>query len=79
MGHDLKQILKELNVGAKFTLPQSLILTTINRRGNQEPRNGDISILHQAWRYGGACHNPTDNICEAQLESILDWIQGELK
>jgi len=78
-GHNLRQVLKELKVGAEFSLPENLQLKSVTRNGAQEPRNGDISILHQAWRYGGTCTAPTDRDCEQQLEQILKWIQGELK
>lgn len=80
-GHNLRQILKELRVGTTLSLPENLQLATVtsNENGPQLPRNGDISILHQAWRYGGECITPTDNDCESQLEQVLRWIQGELK
>jgi hypothetical protein len=78
-GHNLRQVLKELKVGAELSLPENLQLSPVTRNGAQEPRNGDISILHQAWRYGGSCTAPTDNDCERQLEQVLKWIQGELK
>ena len=78
-GHNLRQVLKELKVGAEFSLPENLQLKPVTRNGAQESRNGDISILHQAWRYGGSCTAPTDSDCEKQLEQILKWIQGELK
>lgn len=78
-GHNLRQVLKELKVGAELSLPDNLQLAPVTRNGTQEPRNGDISILHQAWRYGGNCTAPTDNVCEQQLEQVLKWIQGELK
>jgi hypothetical protein len=78
-GHNLRQVLKELNVGAELLLPDNLQLMPVTRNGSQEPRNGNISILHQAWRYGGICTTPTDNDCEHQLEQVLKWIQGELK
>lgn len=78
-GHNLRQVLKELKVGAELSLPENLQLKPVTRNGAQEPRNGDISILHQAWRYGGNCTTPTDSDCEQRLEKILKWIQGELK
>ncbi|QDQ28586.1 hypothetical protein FNU76_20760 [Chitinimonas arctica] len=78
-GHNLRQVLKELKVGTNLSLPENLQLSPITRNGAQEPRNGDVSILHQAWRYGGSCITPTDNECETQLEQVLKWIQGELK
>ncbi|MFM9486681.1 hypothetical protein [Pseudomonas monachiensis] len=78
-GHDLRQVLKELKVGSQFSLPENLQLSSVTRGQNQVPRNGDISILHQAWRYGGVCSAPTDQDCEVQLQKVLDWIQGELK
>lgn len=78
-GHNLRQVLKELNVGNQLSLPEQLQLSPIFRDQNQVPRNGDISILHQAWRYGGECTSPTDQDCEVQLQKVLDWIQGELK
>lgn len=78
-GHDLRRVLKDLNIGDLHSLPGDLRLTPIAVRGTPTPRNGDISILHQAWRYGGNCTEPTDADCEARLEKILNWIQGELK
>ncbi len=77
--HNLRQVLKELKVGAELSLPENLQLQPVMQNGAQQPRNGDISILHQAWRYGGQCTAPTDNDCEHQLEQVLNWIQGELK
>ncbi len=78
-GHDLRQLLKELKVGNELSLPQSLQLDPILQNGQQVPRTGDISILHQAWRYGGHCKNPDDNSCEMQLTNVLNWIKGELR
>lgn len=78
-GHDLRQVLKELRVGSALSLPGNLQLAPLSVGGNETPRNGDISILHQAWRYGGECVGPTDHDCEAQLQNVLNWIQGELK
>lgn len=77
--HNLRQMLKDLKVGAELSLPENLQLQPVMQGGVQQPRNGDISILHQAWRYGGKCAAPTDNYCEHQLEQVLNWIQGELK
>lgn len=78
-GHDLRQILKELNVGSQLSLPGLLQLPTVTRGQSQVRRTGDISILHQAWRYGGQCTSPTDQDCAVQLQKVLEWIQGELK
>lgn len=78
-GHNLRKMLKELNVGKQLSLPGQLQLSPITRDQNPVPRNGDISILHQAWRYGGECTSPTDQDCEIQLQKVLDWIKGELK
>lgn len=78
-GHDLRYILKELKVGARLTLSQNLQLQPMTQNGVNRPRNGSISMLHQAWRYGGKCVVPDDNDCEIQLEQIMTWIQGELK
>jgi hypothetical protein len=78
-GHDLRQVLKDLKVGAGLSLPENLKLQPVNQNGVEQPRNGDISILHQAWRYGGECKVPTDQDCEQQLQQVLNWIQGELK
>lgn len=76
-GHNLRLVLKELNVGAVLSLPENLELGPVNK--GKELRKGDISILHQAWRYGGKCVAPTDDQCEHQLRQVLNWIQGELK
>jgi hypothetical protein len=78
-GHDLRQVLKELNVGTDLQLPENLQLMSITQNDKPVPRNGDISILHQAWRYGGECSSPNDHECEIQLQKVLDWIHGELK
>lgn len=79
-GHDLRQVLKELKVGAELTLPQFLQLEPVTTKGGtRQDRSGTITILHQAWRYGGKCFQPDDNSCEGQLEQILSWINEELK
>ncbi|VVE79097.1 hypothetical protein [Pandoraea sputorum] len=78
-GHNLRWVLKELKVGSELSLPENLNLTPVTRNGAEEPRKGDASILHQAWRYGGNFTAPTDSDCERQLELVLKWIQGELK
>lgn len=78
-GHNLRQVLKELKVGRQLSLPENLQLQAVTQNQAQIPRNGDISILHQAWRYGGECTAPTDQDCEHQLQQVLNWIQGELK
>lgn len=78
-GHNLRQMLKELRVGGQLSLPENLQLSAIARNQIQVPRHGDISILHQAWRYGGECAAPTDEQCENLLQQVLNWIQGELK
>ncbi|WP_242201743.1 MULTISPECIES: hypothetical protein [unclassified Pseudomonas] len=78
-GHNLRQMLKDLKVGAELSLPENLQLVPVSQNGVPQPRNGDISILHQAWRYGAECRVPQDDDCEHQLEHVLSWIQGELK
>ena len=78
-GHDLRQLLKELKVGSQLLLPENLQLQPVTQNQAQIPRNGDIGILHQAWRYGGECTVPNDQVCESQLQQVLNWIQGELK
>lgn len=78
-GHNLRQVLKELKVGSQLSLPEHLQLSAVTRDQVQISRNGDIGILHQAWRYGGECVGPTDMQCEHQLQQVLNWIQGELK
>lgn len=78
-GHDLRLVLKELKVGSHLSLPANLQLSPVTRDQNPVARGGDVSILHQAWRYGGECTSPTDHDCEVQLQKVLDWIQGELK
>ena len=78
-GHNLRQVLKELKVGAGLSVPENLQLEPITQSQVKVPRNGDIRILHQAWRYGGKCTAPTDQDCEHQLQQVLTWIQGELK
>ncbi|QGX41031.1 hypothetical protein E2H98_15710 [Permianibacter aggregans] len=78
-GHDLRKLLKALNVGSNLALPHNLQLRPITIQNLSHPRNGDVRILHQAWRYGGYCITPTDQDCEVQLQQILDWLKGELK
>lgn len=79
-GHDLRQILKDLNVGDKFLLPETFRLSTVIHGKDQFLRSGKkFGDVHQAWRYGGKCESPTDQECEQQLQKVLTWIQGELK
>jgi len=78
-GHNLRQVLKDLNVGAGLSLPETFRLPTATQGQAQFPRNGKFGDLHQAWRYGGKCEAPTDHDCELQLQRVLNWIQGELK
>lgn len=78
-GHDLRKILKELCIGQQFTLPENIQLEPIASKSGNVSRNGNISILHQAWRYGGKCDVPSDKSCEEQLINVLEWIKGELK
>ncbi|TCT21573.1 hypothetical protein [Thiobaca trueperi] len=79
IGHNLRQLLKELKIGANLALPENLQLKPVTQKSGSQARNGGISILHQAWRYGGECTSPTDQDCEDQLQQVLNWIQGELK
>jgi hypothetical protein len=78
-GHNLRQVLKELNIGAVLSLPKNFRLPTATHGKAQLHRTGTFGDLHQAWRYGGKCETPTDHECEQQLQRVLDWIQGELK
>lgn len=78
-GHDLRQILKDLNVGSGLSLPDNFRLAAASRGQATIPRNGKFGDLHQVWRYGGKCETPTDHDCEQQLQKVLNWIQGELK
>ncbi len=75
-GHDLRKTLRDLRPGKTLELPKDVQLQPLS---NGSERKGDISILHQAWRYGGVCKTPSDAELEAQLEKVLDWIRGELK
>lgn len=79
MGHNLQQVLKDLNVGSALSLPESFQLPATGLGKNSVPRNGKFGDVHQAWRYGGRCQTPTDQICEQQLLKVLNWIRGELK
>ena len=82
IGHDLRCLSKKLCLGAKLSLPKNIQLEPVKpiTKGLPEiPRNGSITLLHQAWRYGGQCQNPSDEECEQQLQNILIWIEGELK
>ena len=79
-GHDIGKIFKCLHTGDEYSLPENLQLSPVITQDKQKiPRNGDISLLHQAWRYGGQCQQPSDQACEAQLEKILKWIKKELE
>ncbi|AGX88225.1 hypothetical protein Cenrod_2156 [Candidatus Symbiobacter mobilis CR] len=78
-GHDLRQLLKALQAGSGFSLPAHLELRPVTHNQARLSRHGDISILHQVWRYGGECIVPTDAQCEHQLRQVLRWIQGELR
>jgi hypothetical protein len=78
-GHDLRQILKDLNVGSGLSFPANFQLPAVAHGKKQLPRSGKFGDLHQAWRYGGECEAPTDHAFEQQLQKVLDWIQGELK
>lgn len=78
-GHDLRKVLKDLNVGSELSLPESFRLPTTAHGQHQRPRTGRFGDVHQAWRYGAKCEAPTDHDCERQLQKVLNWIQGELK
>ncbi len=78
-GHNLRQVLKELNVGTGLSLPETFRLPAATYARISLLRNGKFGDLHQAWRYGGKCEEPTDHDCEQQLLKVLSWIQGELK
>ncbi len=78
-GHDLRQVLKDLRVGDDLSLPSSLTFSPVKRNNKNVSRTGNISILHQGWRYGGECVIPSDEECETQLEKVMAWIEGELK
>ena len=79
MGHDLQQVLKDLNVGTTLSLPESFQLPAAIKGTASVPRNSKFGDVHQAWRYGGKCQAPTDQDCEQQLLKVLNWIRGELK
>jgi len=79
MGHDLQQVLKDLKVGSDLSLPASFRLPDASQGSHFLPRSSKFGDLHQAWRYGGRCEDPTDQNCEQQLLKVLSWIQGELK
>ncbi len=70
--HDLRQLLKDLNIGAELSLPATFRLS-------KPDRNGQFGDLHQVWRYGGECVSPTDHDCEQKLLKVNEWIQGELR
>ncbi|MDT7520118.1 hypothetical protein RAE19_15620 [Rhodoferax sp. TBRC 17660] len=71
-GHNLRDLLKELNVGSDLSLPNDFQLEKPMRRGQ-------FGEIHQAWRYGGRTISPADQDCEQQMQQVLDWIEGELK
>lgn len=78
-GHDLRQVLKDLNVGSDLSLSETFRLKAASHGQVNIPRNGKFGDLHQVWRYGGKCEAPTDSVCEKQLQKVLEWIQEELK
>ncbi|MHB1563860.1 MAG: hypothetical protein ACYCXP_07185 [Leptospirillum sp.] len=78
-GHNLRLMLKELKVGNLLLPLGNMNLLPITQNNSKVLRNGDINIMHQAWRYGGKCVAPTDYQCERELRRVLNWIQGELK
>lgn len=78
-GHDLRIIARDLRLGSEYDLPEHYQLDPAKQAGINIPRNGDISILHQAWRYGGQCTIPKDIICESKLNALFSWIQKEMK
>jgi hypothetical protein len=78
-GHDLRVIVKELRLGSQYDLPEHYQLDPAKHGTTHLPRNGDISILHQAWRYGGQCITPNDITCESKLTALLSWIRKEIK
>lgn len=79
-GHDLRHIIKELGLSSQISLPSNVHLCDVKNRCNASvPRNGNVTILHQVWRYGGQCTSPTDDECGQQLQQVLAWIDGELK
>jgi hypothetical protein len=79
-GHDLRQLLKDLGVSGRLSLPKQIHLSAAKDRSRSSvPRSGSIAILHQVWRYGGECMNPTDAQCDQQLQKVSAWIAGELK
>lgn len=79
LGHDLQQVLKDLNVGSNLSLPDSFRLPAASQGSATLTRNGKFGDVHQVWRYGGKCLAPTDQDCEQQLLKVLNWIHGELK
>lgn len=78
-GHDLIKILSNLRAGKQLALPENIQLDAVDNAGKQLPRNGGVDILHQTWRYGGKCKQPTDAECEQKLEQVQKWISGELR
>jgi len=79
MGHNLRQVLKDLKVGSALSLPESFELPSASQGTTTVARKSQFGDVHQAWRYGGRCQVPTDQDCEQQLLKVLKWIQGELK
>lgn len=78
-GHDLRTIVKELRLSSEYSLPEHYQLEPAKNSTENIPRNGDISILHQAWRYGGQCITPNDIMCETKLSALLIWIRKEIR
>ncbi|MDZ5650345.1 hypothetical protein [Nitrospirillum sp. BR 11828] len=67
-GHDLRSLIHALNISRMTIKPHPLI--TVSRTGS----SGDVTILHEAWRYGEKIHD-TNAVCE-WLTSIVEWCRN---
>lgn len=80
--HDLNKIMTKLCVGKALAIPKSLTLKPFPKSLTLKPltnqRNAQSGDINQVWRYGGILEKPTDAELEKTLETINEWIKGEL-
>lgn len=81
VSHDLNKVLDLLRAGQERKLPPSFRLPHLRGyAGIELPRHCTAGQLNQAWRYGGKLEAPdTDQVVEAVLENLYQWLKGELR
>jgi hypothetical protein len=81
VSHDLNKVLDLLRAGQEQRLPPNLRLPDLrNTAGTQLSRHCSSGQINQAWRYGGKLEAPnTDQKIEVALESLYQWLKGELR